>query len=913
MLTSFVCAATKPAFANNGPPSCALVDSAKLPLTAILEARLLNNEGATWVERSQIDRILAEQELQSSFGAQGVQSRAALGKALKADVLVLLRSAKNPEPAGPAIVECVVCETRRGLRLKTMSIAMDQNQEETAGALEKLVLDGLKKYAEKIETIVAVPPFLSEDLGFEFNYLQSAFAKVVEERLLAQPGLLVVELGEAQAIAKELVLAGDAAVDRRPPLYVVGRYRHDGIGQNKSVRLSLKLMKSEEQLTLKGIKDLPPPEVPAWIVKKTDELLPLLSDKQIAATGEFSAEREATALANRARQFMKVGNWPEALSLLEAALLLRPDDSAILLDAVGTTAQLIPFGAEHFREPAQVKFIVANCQRGLEHLEKYMRDAPNIKDRTPEGPADLTLKLTRNIATILRRRDVQNAPELQELVHNARKFHCDTLLRIAYARGKARFADRSSHLAWDALAVSDLSAAEKYAVLERVAEEWRDLSDLHTRLLRMTFGEFTAIDDSAEYRRFLEQLKASPRPDLKLAAKTIQQRFEQGLQRRLEYDKQREVIPQSSTTVDPLLERVALQLERRLEFIEGSFPTESRGDIFYRSAMLARRQPPDQLKIFHRHRDPFFIASSVVCDGRYIWIAGVNDDKAPGLLAVDFEGKAIEFTSDDGIPKSDDRQAKLRLAPVAPGKVCVAGFSGRSWVATAEVADEGKRKFDIFFEAREVVTGTEQSHVTNPQVVFTPTRLFTLKNAKGESVIVVGRESRSTIVSTRPLIVDPQAKTARVATFTCTNWGHGGDRWVTQGEDGIYFYELDPNPPNPQNLMRVRWPGNEKEKAVVDCPQGMLAFDKRGLHVIGKKWWLADVSTGTVKKLVDSPPWVFKNPYWERGTNSDADFGIDYAKGVQLKMVYPTEHYGPLVKAGQGNDERGVVYYRLKE
>jgi hypothetical protein len=83
--------------------------------------------------------------------------------------------------------------------------------------------------------------------------------------------------------------------------------------------------------------------------------------------------------------------------------------------------------------------------------------------------------------------------------------------------------------------------------------------------------------------------------------------------------------------------------------------------------------------------------------------------------------------------------------------------------------------------------------------------------------------------------------------------------------------------------------------------------------VIGKKWWLADVSKGSVKVIVDSPPWHFRDSLWEPGKDPDANLKIDFAKTSQLKMVYPTAHYGPLVKVNKGQIERDASYFRLKE
>jgi hypothetical protein len=617
-------------------------------------------------------------------------------------------------------------------------------------------------------------------------------------------------------------------------------------------------------------------------------------------------------LANRARQFMKVGNWPEAQSLLEAALLLRPDESAILKDAIVTTTQLIPI-SNQIREAEKVKLTVATCERGLEHLERYLRDAADItSQKQPNHPAHFTLDLINRTGQFLRRRNAQDPAEVQELVRSARNRCFDTLIRIAYSRGKAGIRDRVDHTAWDALAVGYLPEKEKYAAMLRLTEEWRDLPDLSARLLRMTFGELAVVEDSPEYRRFLEHLNASRRPDLRNAAQLIQRRFEWGQQIKLANTPQRPGDVQ--TKVNSQLERVSLPIGRTLEFVDNCIPTGPGGDIFYRAATLAKLQQPDQLNVFYRYPDSFVIISSVVYDGRYIWMAGKGRNKSLTLLAIDSKGQAIEFSSDDGIPNPDDPQSLLKLAPVAPGKVCLVGYTGRSWAALAEIGDRGTRNFDIFFEAREVATGADKSHETNPKMAFSPTCLFILKNpSNGEIVILAGRHSISNIVSTRPLLIDPLAKTVRVAQFTCGPWDHGGDRKVVQSEDSLFFYENDPNPPGSLNLMRVRWPGNEKEIAITQCPQGLLVFDKRGLHVIGKKWWLADVSKGSVKVIVDSPPWQFRNPLWEPGKDPDADLKIDFAQASELKMVYPTVHYGALVKAGKGTDESDASYFRLKE
>ena len=52
--------------------------------------------GTALVERSEIDKVLGEQELQALLVADAPGKRAALGKMLKADLLIFLTDARNP-------------------------------------------------------------------------------------------------------------------------------------------------------------------------------------------------------------------------------------------------------------------------------------------------------------------------------------------------------------------------------------------------------------------------------------------------------------------------------------------------------------------------------------------------------------------------------------------------------------------------------------------------------------------------------------------------------------------------------------------------------------------------------------------------------------------------------------------------
>jgi hypothetical protein len=93
---------------------CALLAPEKDPRAALLEARLLTDPAAIWVDRAGVDQVLKEQQLQALFGPQGVGERVKLGQLLKADPLVMVRPVKD---AAQPTIEVVVSETATGLRL----------------------------------------------------------------------------------------------------------------------------------------------------------------------------------------------------------------------------------------------------------------------------------------------------------------------------------------------------------------------------------------------------------------------------------------------------------------------------------------------------------------------------------------------------------------------------------------------------------------------------------------------------------------------------------------------------------------------------------------------------------------------------------------------------------------------------
>ena len=230
--------------AKNSSLRIALLAGEELPLLGLLEAGLMENIPASWVERNEIKKVLTEAELQAAFGADAPQRRTALGKILRADLLVLVRSAEDSQPH----LEVVVCETRQGLRLSVQPIRLTAQPETAVAAVTRLLQQAIEKERQKIVDIVAVPPLMNMSLGREADYLQRAYAGLIEGCLLERPGVLVVELAEADAIAREIALSG-GTIERRLPLYLLGQYRIETAAGQPAGQFTLKLLRGKRRWT----------------------------------------------------------------------------------------------------------------------------------------------------------------------------------------------------------------------------------------------------------------------------------------------------------------------------------------------------------------------------------------------------------------------------------------------------------------------------------------------------------------------------------------------------------------------------------------------------------------------------------------------------------------------------------------
>ena len=236
--------------------------------------------------------------------------------------------------------------------------------------------------------IVAIPPFVSHDLGYEFEYLKEAYTRLIEQQLLSQAGVLVVELAEAQAISQELVVAdAGGRVERPLPLYVFGEYRHEGHDDLRKLAIRLTLKRGDQQLDRRGRSGLSPAECAAIPERDGRGLAPAPLGPG-GAPGEPA--RRSRATGQRAKQALLIGDWDESLALTEAALLLDPHREESHHDAVVALGWLT---AKHplVVRPVSVdeaEIALNYYRRGLEHLEAFLSTAGDLRKYVTSAGSD---------------------------------------------------------------------------------------------------------------------------------------------------------------------------------------------------------------------------------------------------------------------------------------------------------------------------------------------------------------------------------------------------------------------------------------------------------------------------------------------------------------------------------------------
>jgi hypothetical protein len=316
----------RPACAVVADPGLGLRDS---PIIALLETQLANLEQVRLVERNEIDRVLREQELNLLFAPEGAGQRVKAGALVKADLLLLLRA--KQERGADRSIQAVVCETKGGLRLRVANVPWPEREQATADRLVSILVQGLDKYAAPVRHLFAVPAFTGGDFLHRYDHLRWTYARSIEQCLVALPGVVVVELAEARAIAQELALAGNgSALQRQLPGYLIGEYHVEPGQPSDTADVTLILRQGETTVGERRLARIPLQEAIPAVQAAARELC---AGTMTPATTRPDPAVEAKQLLARVAAFRRLQDFEEALNLVEAGLLIDPDNRQLCAEA----------------------------------------------------------------------------------------------------------------------------------------------------------------------------------------------------------------------------------------------------------------------------------------------------------------------------------------------------------------------------------------------------------------------------------------------------------------------------------------------------------------------------------------------------------------------------------------------------
>ena len=826
---------------------CALLCADASPVSTLLESKLLARDSEVWLERQEIDRVLAERELQAAFGAKDVVNRAALGKVLKADVLVMLRSGtKNNQP----FAEVVVAQTAGGLRLLARTVPLTDEPANDAVALKSLIDDALAKHCEAIREVYAIPPFVSQDLTRNHDHLKAAYARIIEQTLLTQPGILVVELEEADALIREceLATAGDRP-SRRLPLYVLGEYRHEGVGKKEEITLAVELKRGSNRVKLVE-NTMPPGSAADYLRQALAELLPELDEPGALP----DARVEARELAARGQLFLTLGNWSEALSLFEASLLLDPDNAASHREAVRAGVELAAKARKRADEIRLRRRAFEHCQAilALQDTEtlaaavNYYSMVHQSLDtvRGDQGTSDETLAQLEDLI----RQEAEFCEQLTELRSEQSEWKAVPFLAgvIRTALPRERYASRAEHL---------IEHQDKLTPTEK----WLSVS---------------SGADSVERREFLCCLRDSPEIDeeFRSCAETALREMDDRVDWEVR-DQSREPTGTGETsggtaTSSGELTGRPIRLMRprnngtfQLSHLE-CLAIEGGVDLIWGRDDKADRIPlsivttPDQ--------EPKLLCSKIssptnlMYDGRLVWL----EDSGKLWIVDPVEGDCWHVSGEDGIPT--EGPGVRTVVPVENGKAIVAGNAGnRGWIAEVTLSREGKHSVNVFHEAKEELASEAQynnevkvqseAHENawrNPYIAcsFSAGRLFPFPDTNGvqqqRALILRGvPKGGSFAFMYHPLVVNPDDLSLTVLESEYPGGAvHDGSCYFAerQGFDAYRLMRAGP----PHFTPELAIPGISEGMPEIATGRYILWQDT--LTIIGEDWLQMDLQTGRV-------------------------------------------------------------------
>ncbi|NLS97683.1 MAG: WD40 repeat domain-containing protein [Planctomycetaceae bacterium] len=865
---------TSNAFANDpdqGRRRCAFVTTAPPTISALVETKLLETETVDWLERNEIDRILAERNLAASFDVTATQQRMAMGQLLRADLLVLMRSqdilvhADRDQSTKAVRIDLVVAETTMGLRLAARSMALSGDFESDAASLVAVIHRAIAKHGESVRDLYAVPPFMCHDPGYAKDHLMAVYAEWIERYLAAQPGVLVVEMAEAEAIAREYELASPADRVRRPlPVYVLGEFRHQGHGDSRRVAISVRLKRGQAVIAEISA-EVPPAEVPAWLQGTAMQVL-RQSEKTIPA--RMDMETEFRDVVRRSRDYLAFGDLREAHAMAELAVLLAPDRAEARELAIRTAIQLVR--GLKMGEPGSPAEMLRLRRRALQHVFQAS-EAGTAGELPPEvfEIALASIQLIDSLRTVPR----ELIPDLLEYRREVRR----TAFKLA-----RRFAEADD---WRRSEVCLFGALEHTPRDEAVDEKlafYRGFRDRMDRQFKARLLHCQYASPPEEVRRFWNRTLALE--NLDPVVEGIIEKYQAAAAHwDLECVRVDPEIPAphaSAANGRLLASRLSFKpirlirddtgekLEEQHVLVQPIMLDDGTDVLWTQFGPVCHVTRPGHVEVLWDRRQvtsrrtgrQAYTQHHVESDGHYLWIVHTIDGDCTELHVVEpSSGRSWLISEQHGLPSiihttrpSDDGMPLMRVIPLGRKQVIVVASQGDTWLAHVRFDPGGDHKVNVFHTARNRRKPRGRGETGPDESWRDPHQRFTCWGRDGwailgsaERQIVVLRDLNEPLTR-HPLVVDPANLSVSVVERN----------WEPARRVGGYYLRPDGDT---FELVHQDDPQQTPRRIVSPIHSGELVIDGDTFHVAGLQWTSGSLSTGQTQSFGDTP--------WEAGGN----------------------------------------------
>jgi len=323
--------------------------------------RLSANEDIELVERDLLSEIARERELNLVFNAQSVADRVKLLELMKADRLVCLSERSD---SSPPTLHVVVAESAQGARLAARDFPMDSEQA-VVGQVVDLIHHCSRHYAKGVKAVVGVAPFTPGNLEHDYDSLSTTYRDLLQGKLSLLPGVAVIEMDEARAIAAEIAIGGSKVKSRITPILIDGHYEvvQDGASVAFDVRGT-----QGETVVVSVQETVARVEVPSFFSKRL--LTPAL--KEYVERTTVPVDEQFRWLVTQAESFSRLALPVQSAGLREAALLLKPDHVQERLSLLADYRKIIGRRGYLSKQDVREYSEVAHNDVVARHVETYV-------------------------------------------------------------------------------------------------------------------------------------------------------------------------------------------------------------------------------------------------------------------------------------------------------------------------------------------------------------------------------------------------------------------------------------------------------------------------------------------------------------------------------------------------------------